>query len=54
MLFEGRANPVAMVAEIERLYYRTRRSYRVALVATFVTVAAAVYQVLHAIGAALP
>ena len=30
MLFEGRANPVTMVAEIERLYFRTRRAYRVA------------------------
>jgi hypothetical protein len=54
MLFSGRSNPVTMVAEIERLYYRTRRAYRVALVATFVTVAASVFQILNLIGAALP
>jgi hypothetical protein len=30
MLFEGRANPVTMVAEIERMYRATRRSYRIA------------------------
>jgi hypothetical protein len=43
-----------MAQSIEQLYRKTRRAYRVAMVATFVTVACAVYQVLHAIGAALP
>jgi hypothetical protein len=45
MLFSGRSNPVAMVAEIERLYFKTRRAYRVAFWATLVTVGAAAWNI---------
>jgi hypothetical protein len=43
MLFEGRANPVTMVAEIERLYYKTRRAYKVAFYCSMVSAASAAW-----------
>jgi hypothetical protein len=43
MLFQGRNNPVTMVAEIERLYYRTRRAYKVSFYASIVSVASAAW-----------
>jgi hypothetical protein len=54
MLFQGGRDPVTMVAEIERLYYRTRRAYVVSLVATSLSVFSAVFLVLRAFGQAWP
>lgn len=41
MLFQMGTDPVTMVAEIERLYFRTRKAYRVALFCSIVSAASA-------------